>query len=404
MSAIRRLLDRLYPGSNGANNLYRIPFLGLDASGKTSLLYRIKTGEIVSVIPTIGVNLETIRVKAGKEQLTMTAWGAGGCEHGGMARMIVSTFLPNADALIWVVDSNDRDRLPESVELLSEFLGLTLEYSGRKDRATLPVLVIATKYDMPNRIAIDELRAQFEPVSKGSPVRFTTSSLKDGVSEDALTWLLEHIQAVRAGSLIAPPPLPGLRSASALEAKLDEWLSYAENDSSPTEFLRQFDSLSLPKWDHYTHVRLAYVILTTHGRQKGKNMIFDGIEKYIAQSEQTRGRTFHVTMTYFWIQMVHFGIRSMPPPVADSDASSLQTLVADEEPKAKVSNDWAPNADDFPRFLLLNPFVADGNLWADYYSKEVIMSPEAKAGMVLPDRKPLPNLVVRESIKGKGST
>lgn len=120
-------------------------------------------------------------------------------------------------------------------------------------------------------------------------------------------------------------------------------------------------------------------------------MIFEGIERYIAQSAQTRGRTFHVSMTYFWIQIVHFGIRSTPP-LADSDADSdLGASMPGDEKDGDVG-------DDFPRFLLLNPFVADGNLWAAYYSKGLMMSVEAKTGMVLPDIKQLPNLVVRDAI------
>jgi hypothetical protein len=124
------------------------------------------------------------------------------------------------------------------------------------------------------------------------------------------------------------------------------------------------------------------LLLTIHGRQKGritacdsigrsaersagKNLIFDGLEKYIAQSEQTRGRTFHVTLTYFWIQMVHFGISSMPPleGVSAPDTSSVQTLVAGEKPDDKPTSreDEKPN-DHFVRFLLTNPHLADGNL------------------------------------------
>lgn len=55
--------------------------------------------------------------------------------------------------------------------------------------------------------------------------------------------------------------------------------------------------------------------------------------------------------------------------------------------------------DGFGRFLLLNPYVVDGNLWADYYTKGVIMTPEAKEQMVLPDKKPLPNLIARDSVR-----
>ena len=49
----------------------------------------------------------------------------------------------------------------------------------------------------------------------------------------------------------------------------------------------------------------------------------------------------------------------------------------------------------------VNPFVVDGNLWADYYSKDVMMSSAAKESMVFPDKKSLPNLVVRDAIKQK---
>lgn len=107
-------------------------------------------------------------------------------------------------------------------------------------------------------------------------------------------------------------------------------------------------------------------------------MIFDGLEKYIKTSPQTTGRTFHITMTYFWIQIVHFGMQSMP--VEDAPVNSQEN-------------------EDFCRFLLLNPYVVDGNLWADYYSKDVIMTPKAKESMALPDKKPLPNVIARDSIR-----
>jgi len=85
-------------------------------------------------------------------------------------------------------------------------------------------------------------------------------------------------------------------------------------------------------------------------------------------------------MTYFWIQVVHLGIRNTPP-VSDSTKAAL---------------------DEFARFLLVNPHVVDGNLWSDFYSKDVLMSPEAKTAMVLPDKKPLPNLVARDAIASFG--
>ncbi|KAF8143106.1 hypothetical protein K438DRAFT_1939562 [Mycena galopus ATCC 62051] len=143
-------------------------------------------------------------------------------------------------------------------------------------------------------------------------------------------------------------------------------------------------------------------------------MIFDGLEKYIANSDETRGRTFHVTMSYFWIQMVHFGMGNMPPSLElersmNSDAGRTQTLVADEKSgdgdlktaEAEKHENEISN-DRFVGFLLANPHLADGNLWVEYYLKEVLTSAEAKAAMMLPDREPLPNLAVRETVSSSG--
>lgn len=41
----------------------RILMVGLDAAGKTTILYKLKLGEIVTTIPTIGFNVETVQYK-----------------------------------------------------------------------------------------------------------------------------------------------------------------------------------------------------------------------------------------------------------------------------------------------------------------------------------------------------
>lgn len=37
--------------------------MGLDAAGKTTILYKLKLGEVVTTIPTIGFNVETVEYK-----------------------------------------------------------------------------------------------------------------------------------------------------------------------------------------------------------------------------------------------------------------------------------------------------------------------------------------------------
>jgi ADP-ribosylation factor protein 1 len=47
--AVSKLMDRLW----GKKEM-RILMVGLDAAGKTTILYKLKLGEIVTTIPTIG--------------------------------------------------------------------------------------------------------------------------------------------------------------------------------------------------------------------------------------------------------------------------------------------------------------------------------------------------------------
>ena len=52
----------------------RILMVGLDAAGKTTILYKLKLGEIVTTIPTIGFNVETVQYK----KINFTVWDVGG--------------------------------------------------------------------------------------------------------------------------------------------------------------------------------------------------------------------------------------------------------------------------------------------------------------------------------------
>jgi small GTP-binding protein len=54
----------------------RILLLGLDAAGKTTILYQLNVGETVHTIPTVGFNVETVRYK----NVIFTYWDVGGQE------------------------------------------------------------------------------------------------------------------------------------------------------------------------------------------------------------------------------------------------------------------------------------------------------------------------------------
>merc|ERR1712124_203301 len=53
-----KLMGRLF-----SKQEMRILMVGLDAAGKTTILYKLKLGEVVTTIPTIGFNVETVEYK-----------------------------------------------------------------------------------------------------------------------------------------------------------------------------------------------------------------------------------------------------------------------------------------------------------------------------------------------------
>ncbi|CAF2047089.1 unnamed protein product [Rotaria magnacalcarata] len=85
----------------------RVLMQGFYAAGKTTVLYVMKLGEVVTTIPTIGFNVETIEFK----NITITAWDAGGRDK---IRPLWRHYYQNTHGIVCVVDSNDRDRVDEA--------------------------------------------------------------------------------------------------------------------------------------------------------------------------------------------------------------------------------------------------------------------------------------------------
>lgn len=89
--------------------------VGLDAAGKTTILYKLKLGEIVTTIPTIGFNVETVEYK----NICFTVWDVGGQDK---IRPLWRHYFQNTQGLIFVVDSNDRERIVEAEKELQNMV------------------------------------------------------------------------------------------------------------------------------------------------------------------------------------------------------------------------------------------------------------------------------------------
>ncbi|KAI7795260.1 ADP-ribosylation factor 4-like [Triplophysa rosa] len=121
----------------------RLLMVGLDAAGKTTVLYKLKLGEVVTTIPTIGFNVETVDYK----NISFTVWDVGGQTT---IRGLWRHYYQNTEGLIFVVDSSDRDR----IEMAAEELNMMLQEDEMRD---VVVLVLANKQDLPKAMPVHEL-------------------------------------------------------------------------------------------------------------------------------------------------------------------------------------------------------------------------------------------------------
>jgi ADP-ribosylation factor protein 1 len=121
----------------------RLVMVGLDAAGKTTILYKLKLGEVVTTIPTIGFNVEAIEYG----NLTLTVWDIGGQDK---IRPLWRHYYSDTQGVIFVVDSNDTERFPMAKAELHNLL----EQFELRDAT---VLIYANKQDLPNAAAISAL-------------------------------------------------------------------------------------------------------------------------------------------------------------------------------------------------------------------------------------------------------
>ncbi|KAJ6924973.1 ADP-ribosylation factor 1-like [Populus alba x Populus x berolinensis] len=120
------LFSRMFSSLFG-NKEARILVLGLDNAGKTTILYRLQMGEVVSTIPTIGFNVETVQYNNIKFQV----WDLGGQTS---IRPYWRCYFPNTQAVIYVVDSSDTQRIGIAKE---EFHSILEDLPGALDAAAV---------------------------------------------------------------------------------------------------------------------------------------------------------------------------------------------------------------------------------------------------------------------------
>lgn len=124
----------------------RFLILGLDGAGKTSILNRLAKKEFEMTVPTVGLNVESITYR----NFVIALWDLGGA-----ATMLWKHYYQNTDAIIFVVDSTDRQRIDLARDELINVL-------ADPDLAESPLLVFANKQDKENAMNAEDLNIGIE--------------------------------------------------------------------------------------------------------------------------------------------------------------------------------------------------------------------------------------------------
>ncbi|XP_010506605.1 PREDICTED: ADP-ribosylation factor 1-like 2 [Camelina sativa] len=185
----RKLFDTFF-----GNQEMRVVMLGLDAAGKTTILYKLHIGEVLSTVPTIGFNVEKVQYK----NVMFTVWDVGGQEK---LRPLWRHYFNNTDGLIYVVDSLDRERIGKAKQEFQDII---------RDPFMLNsiILVFANKQDMRGAMSPREVcegLGLLDLKNRKWHIQGTCALQGDGLYE-GLDWLSSTLKEVKAAGYSSVGP------------------------------------------------------------------------------------------------------------------------------------------------------------------------------------------------------
>ncbi|KAG6582341.1 ADP-ribosylation factor-like protein 5, partial [Cucurbita argyrosperma subsp. sororia] len=160
---------------------YKIVVVGLDNAGKTTTLYKLHLGEVVTTHPTVGSNVEELVYK----NIRFEVWDLGGQDR---LRTSWATYYRGTHAVIVVIDSTDRARITIMKEELFRLL-------GHEDLQQSVVLVFANKQDLKDAmtpVEITDALSLHSIKNHDWHIQACSALTGDGLY-DGLGWIAQHV-------------------------------------------------------------------------------------------------------------------------------------------------------------------------------------------------------------------
>jgi len=146
-------------------------------------LYKLQVGEVVSTIPTIGFNVEKLTYG----NIRMQVWDLGGQQS--LRPYWRAYYGSNCNAIIYVIDSADKERLG----IAKQELFAMLDEPELKDSI---LMVFANKQDLSGALDEKEIseRLGLSKIKNRTWTIFKTSAVKGQGLNEGMEWLVSKLK------------------------------------------------------------------------------------------------------------------------------------------------------------------------------------------------------------------
>ncbi|KAF9781072.1 hypothetical protein IL306_014112 [Fusarium sp. DS 682] len=351
--------------------------IGNDTCGKTTFLYRLKFGEAVQAIPTIGFNVETMEYPDGDK---VTLWDVGGCDK---IRPLIRHYMLKDRFLIFIQNCTDTD--PDRVEFSFEYLRMGMEMMLEFEAKHM--FIIFNKQDLlspeERPKVVKDLKAKIEAEIRPYADKLDIKIL-DSPGLSALWGCQVHKVMEDIRKTLTPKKATGdtkteiekLEKGPSEEELVNRIRTANAESVDAKTFWESFLDGSLEEWDHYTHLRAGFFVMhDCFAKGLGLLQCADEFMRHLNRLREGNPERFrntaHKTMTIFWLHQIQ---------------------VAAMEYQAKVGSDKFPAREDYADIVFSAPRLMNSGLWRSYYSKDLLFSPEVRENWHLPDLQPLPTI------------